>query len=260
MNCKEVRKWMSPYLDSELGSTKTFEVSEHLRDCTECTARFEAERRTDDLIRTRLAADIAMPAQLWRRLSHDLTAPSWVRRLREARNYLAVAACLMLALAASLVYWPQRSSQTQPWIVSRLVAQVPQDGPFPANVDDQTAAERLLRDEYHVRVAMGSTAAQAQKDHDLHLISAVKKTDGAGRAYLEVRLNCCGQPVVMAFARSETGALPVPFDIASGDGPDRPANIDGVQVASVLKDGLVVVAASQHPVRHILNAIERVQA
>ena len=43
MNCKEARRWMSPYIDSELGKTKTFEISEHLRYCPACAERFAAD-------------------------------------------------------------------------------------------------------------------------------------------------------------------------------------------------------------------------
>ena len=56
MNCQEARRFISPYLDSELGQTKTFEVSEHLSECESCRRRFEQERSAQiktygDLIR-----------------------------------------------------------------------------------------------------------------------------------------------------------------------------------------------------------------
>ena len=84
MNCKAVRKWMSPYLDSELDRPITFEVSEHLQDCSECAARFDAERRVDDTIRSQIER-ATMPAELWARVKDEVSRDSWSGSRRRNR-------------------------------------------------------------------------------------------------------------------------------------------------------------------------------
>ena len=43
MKCHDARKWISPYIDSELDPTKTFELSQHLENCESCKTRFGRE-------------------------------------------------------------------------------------------------------------------------------------------------------------------------------------------------------------------------
>ena len=64
MKCHEARKWTSPYLDSELGQTKTYEISEHLQQCEACAKRFEGEGRVDEMIRDRIEPE-RMPDEVW---------------------------------------------------------------------------------------------------------------------------------------------------------------------------------------------------
>lgn len=54
MNCKQVRSYLSMYLDSELGSDTTFEISQHLESCNSCRSRAEKEEFLESLIRKEL--------------------------------------------------------------------------------------------------------------------------------------------------------------------------------------------------------------
>ena len=43
MKCQQARIYLSPYLDSELDPTTTYEVSRHLESCPDCARLFAAE-------------------------------------------------------------------------------------------------------------------------------------------------------------------------------------------------------------------------
>lgn len=47
MNCKETRRYINLFLDSELDSKTNFEIFEHLSSCEECNSRFAQEERIE---------------------------------------------------------------------------------------------------------------------------------------------------------------------------------------------------------------------
>jgi len=47
MNCKETRRYINLFLDSELDSKTSFEISEHLSSCDDCSTRFAQEERLE---------------------------------------------------------------------------------------------------------------------------------------------------------------------------------------------------------------------
>ncbi len=50
MKCSEARRYASPYLDSDLDDTTTFDVSRHLEGCPACARWFEAQERVEKAI------------------------------------------------------------------------------------------------------------------------------------------------------------------------------------------------------------------
>ena len=93
MNCRDVRRWISPYLDSELDQTKTFEISEHLRVCEACAERFEKERRVDSLLVERLEA---APQLDWNPITRRVLGGR--RRIAWAAGLTGLAACAVVAI------------------------------------------------------------------------------------------------------------------------------------------------------------------
>ena len=197
-----------------------------------------------------------MPEQLWSEIRGDLTTRSWIRRFG-TRSGLAIAACLAIAYIGTAIFWQRQDSPERPWIIRRIVAEAPDDHSIQAFPVSERSAERLLRDEYKIQLTM-SPAVKATEHYDLQLISATKRTDDGGREYIELRLNCCGHPVVVALARDD-GDLAAPFDVVSAKDVTLPLAVDGVRLASKWIDGLVAVAASRHPVEHILGSIRLVE-
>ncbi len=250
MNCRETRRWMSPYLDSELGKTKTFEVGEHLGGCPECAKRFEAERRADELMRTRLE-DGGMPDGVWSRISSDVVTPPWFRRLISGPR-LAIAASVLIVAAAAMIMTSIEPASATPRIVDVFVGMTSENVAFRADGDVDSQTSDLLSD------ALGPNAGvfdalEMMAGHAVKLVSIRRTSDDAGREYYELRLNCCGQPVLVALARSGTDGLPSVFDGLDLGGEAR--QFDGVNVATGQMGGRVVVVASRHVVSPILSAV-----
>ncbi len=252
MNCRETRKWLSPYLDSELEQTKTFEVSEHLRVCPGCAERFEAERNAEQLVRRSLERE-TMPGELWQRITHDVATPPWVRRLG-ARTTLALAAAIVLAFLVWGVL-PNRSVEASPaWLAESFVAETPDNSPFVDAHSSAARAMRTLRDALHLGMtSMPSTAARTGH-FGFELISTQRLVDASGRTLVEVRLNCCGQPVLLAFAQTDAQGKSSLDDMLKPTLADAPAfqhlNVDARRIGSV-----VAVALSRHPVAGILENV-----
>lgn len=258
MNCNETRNWMSPYLDSELGQTKTFEVSEHLRRCPECADRFGKEHEVDDTMRSRLGPQ-TMPDELWSEFRRELTMPAWVRRLSSWQG-LAVAASLVIAVLSSVVMLRSGDEgQSMPVIANRFMVEAPDNHPFPVVQPDTELVDEILRLDYGLRFA-STTVVEAMGHRDFQLISATRRTDDTGRAYLDVRLNCCGKPVLVTLARPVGGKLPTPFANIHRVHAEPPSlNEQDVKLEYTTMGGVHVVVASRHDVKHIIDSIDLVE-
>src|SRR6059036_2268520 len=105
MSCEEVRRYVSPYLDSELDGKTSFEIVRHLELCAECSTRFEAEEVVEKRIATFIRQPRAGDEELWRRaLEKALRRPR-----RRLSRVLAIAAAVMLL---ALGVWQLLGSRT----------------------------------------------------------------------------------------------------------------------------------------------------
>lgn len=258
MNCNEIRNWMSPYLDSELGQTKTFEVSEHLRRCPTCAKRFDAEREVDSAMRSQLVTQTmpqSMPEELWTGFQRELTMPSWVRRLNSWQG-LAVAACLAIAVISSFVILnPGDKQLSMPVIANRFITETPNNQPFPVKQTESELVDEILRQDYGLHFA-STSEVESMGHRDFQLVSATRRTDDTGLAYLDVRLNCCGQPVLVTIARQTDGLLPAPFSgITSRNTAESQIQSKDVKLAHTTMGGVHVMVVSRHSVKHIIDSI-----
>ncbi len=262
MNCREARRCLSPYLDSELDPTTTFAISEHLRVCDDCRRRFEAERGVDQAIVSELAVE-KMPDELWREIVHPLRAPRWIRW----RLYVPLAAAAAIALCVWAGWpwgmdWTRERIAPQPhWVVREFLAETSNGQPF-ASADAQTVPAGMTMPLKPFSDLVVTITGEAARRHAVQLVrlDTVRGADGA--AVVEVRLNCCGEPVIVRAAkRDQPGRLRefVGLDAAqlaalpsAGDGKRR------VSVAEREVGDYVVVAVSRHPMNQLLGAM-RVQ-
>lgn len=242
MNCREVRRWLSPYLDSGLGKTKTFEVSEHLRQCSACATRFDQERRVDALMVEKLSD---VPAMDFGAMLREAVRPKHSLLGRWGTGAVGLAACLAFLAWVSVGSSPAKSTAVEDWMASEF-ASVESDAT--AFVPVSEAPADLLE---QVRSMLGislsvKSLAKAFPGHVVELVSVTKRGMGGRVPYVEVRLNCCGEPVLLAFAaRSEMdklGSLPE----GAESGVRRRHQSSGLNITTWATDEFVLVAASHH--------------
>lgn len=248
MNCREVRRWLSPYLDSELGETKTFEVSEHLRQCNPCATRFEQERRVDCLMAEKLADTERMDFQAMLR---EAVRPKPTKRGRWWIGVMGLAACVALLVWFSAAPAPGGSTPVEDWMASQFASATSHGETF---VPVSNASASLLG---QVESTLGlslsmKSIARGLSGHVVKLAGVSGRRMVGGVPYIEVRLNCCGEPVLMAFAlRSAIEKLgPLPAGIESGLNHRHLSS--GLNIALWATDDMVFVATSRHPVKQFV--------
>ncbi|MEW6746606.1 MAG: zf-HC2 domain-containing protein [Planctomycetota bacterium] len=101
MNCRDARHYLALYLDSELESTKTFEVSRHLEACAACARLFEQEQVLERAIVERLARREGDEEEVFSRV---LQKARLTRERRLTRRSLLAAAAVLVA-ALGFLWW-----------------------------------------------------------------------------------------------------------------------------------------------------------
>ncbi|HTZ77611.1 MAG TPA: anti-sigma factor [Stellaceae bacterium] len=106
MDHAETRTLLSAYIDGELATDRAADVERHLKDCAECRAFYDAERRMSAVIRNE-GERFRAPAHLRARITSaiDRKSRSPLRDLRwlwVGWNPVAIAASLLLAVAMSV--------------------------------------------------------------------------------------------------------------------------------------------------------------
>lgn len=94
MNCDKVRRYLPLYLDSELGTETSYEISRHLESCPACRARADAEGRMEEAFREALSKAPQGTSEAWDRAAHRALGR------RDRRSWIAAAAGLLLILGA----------------------------------------------------------------------------------------------------------------------------------------------------------------
>ena len=260
MSCQEARKWISPYLDSELDPTKTFEVSQHLEQCDRCQDRFEKEARADGLITTSLRREEQYVD--WSAIERQILAPA--RRVIPIRPkwLLAAAACVAFILI-SQGDWLGSTVAAHPaqWAVDELHTLSPDCLPFPEGrgcTPDEIneIAATALDCRLGIPIIDGRLAG-----HPVTLIQRNMRTCDAGTDRVEIRLNCCGKPVLLIVGKcSQRGMMKdiaAALEKAGGDYSDRrSSHRTNYNVRAIKKGKYIVLAVSPHKVDHLVAGVD----
>lgn len=268
MNCREARRWMSPYLDSELEGGKTFEISEHLRECPDCAERFEQERAADAQMRRAANCCGGLPGEIWSAVQREVRRGP--RRSPSLRIFggvgLALAASVVLLLflrgmgdpgardtspapadPKSLVADSAENEAESPWIVTRLDATIPDDA------ERAETNEAIIRDviEDRFRFTLPTGTKLVGGHGGFSIVSLVERPLDGGGTYSELRLTCCGRPVLLAI--TTPGYLDEMLRGSLGGSESVVAG--NVRVTRATYAGVEVVAASRHTLEPILASI-----
>lgn len=274
MRCCDARAWMSAYLDSELDAGTTFKVSCHLECCEACCERFASESSADASIAGELRR-VAMPDALWSDLCCSVTGP----RRRVHGGWLVFAATILAAGALVIVTdertasAPDRSAEDPAETARAAQAAegvrrdfirtaradgtwVTDDGAPWVEVDGAGVGLIPLLD----GSSLDLTAVEV--GHATRLIS-IRRTQVEGREVMDVRLECCGEPVLLRVARAPGDDR----EVESDSGMARPsveravtadpkiADAGAAQVAARRVGEWSVIGASRHPIDHVLLAL-----
>ncbi len=74
MTCKDVRRYLSPFLDNELTAKETLEIQSHLEDCPACQRVCDLERAIRFLLQKGLPEETA-PPDLWEKIVQRIKVP-----------------------------------------------------------------------------------------------------------------------------------------------------------------------------------------
>lgn len=258
MTCFEARKCISPYLDSELDPTKTFEVSQHLECCASCRTRFDLEHRADVIIRERLRQ--FEPFVDWAALAVKQPV-GFARVLRFwPRWTLALAACV--AFLVIIGQWPLRISKAgnpAQWALGELHRLSPACDPFVPSAECRPQLDPVTEEVMNCRVDL-------QRCGDpLDLIDVHARTcRRTGKCRVEARLNCCHKPVLLTIAQQDClGELCGVRDELDRKQSDRLLDTrmyQGVEYHIVARriGDKIVIAVSPHDVEPLVASIRLV--
>lgn len=90
MECKDIRKLLSPFVDNELGAYDAFTVAEHLEECAPCQREMEDLRRFDERLKTAGRAPVEGIDEVRAAVLAMLSPWTWVRRWRSVGAAAAV--------------------------------------------------------------------------------------------------------------------------------------------------------------------------
>jgi len=107
VNCNEARRYISPYLDSELDATTIYEISRHLEACPDCARLFAAEEALERAMTGRMRRPDGDEDRVFRRVLEQVLAPPRRRRRMPAWSLLPALAAASALVALSLYLRPR---------------------------------------------------------------------------------------------------------------------------------------------------------
>jgi anti-sigma factor RsiW len=238
MRCENVRKYVSPYLDSELDGKTSFEIVRHLELCAECRARFETEEVVEKRISSCLRQPQAGDEELWRRaMEKALRRP----RRSPVRVWAAVAAALLLGVGI----WRIAASSPPADLVDLLRKDYFAAGRQASHLDvatsDPERVSRFFRERMNMSVTIPSVSQMELQG------GRACSLNGVPTAFILYR--CDREPVSLCvFSENQLSR----FTNAPRPGSPLVDERDGIVVVVICKDGRVISAAGALPKTELL--------
>lgn len=256
MKCQDARKWISPYIDSELDPTKTFALSQHLENCEPCKTRFDREALADGLIAKSLQRHESFLD--WSAIEKKILAPPRRGLPLRPKWLLAAAACIAFLLI-SLGDWS--GPTLAEWAVEELHQVNADCEPFTGGPGcTLTDVAALVSEVLDRKVSMPAEAGR-MGGHAVTLTKVSRASGGGCLDPVRVQLNCCGHPVLVIIGRcGDNGPLAeLAADIEwVGDQyrADIVAHSLKYNVRAAKKRDCIIVAVSPHQIDHVVSAFE----
>jgi anti-sigma factor RsiW len=94
MECKDIQKLLSPFIDNELGAQDTFTVAEHIETCPSCLHEMDEIRDLDEQLKRAGHTPVDGIEELRARILDSISPVTWIRRWR----VVGVAAAVLFSL------------------------------------------------------------------------------------------------------------------------------------------------------------------
>ena len=145
MECKDIRKLLSPFVDDELGAHDAFTVAEHLEVCPPCQREMEILRRFDERLKAAGRTPLEGVEELRSHILALFSPWTWIRRWRG----VGVAAAVLLFLVAGRQLFSAPSDPEAAAFSDALVAEMQQNmtQPFSLAWLDPQSMHDVLRQE-----------------------------------------------------------------------------------------------------------------
>ena len=145
MECKDIQKLLSPFIDNELGAQDTFTVAEHLETCPACLREMEVVREIDAQLKQAGRTPIDGVEELRTRIFDAIFPLPWIRRWRG----VGIAAAVLFSLVVGRQLFSAPADPETAAFSEALVTEVQLNSnqPFSLTWLDPTSLQDVLRQE-----------------------------------------------------------------------------------------------------------------
>jgi len=145
MECKDMQKLLSPFIDNELGAQDTFMVAEHIETCPSCLREMDAMRAIDEQLKQAGHTPIEGIEQMRDRILDSISPVPWIRRWRMA----GIAAAVLFSIVVGRQIFSASSDPETTAFSEALIAEVQLNSnqPFSLTWLDPRSLQDVLRQE-----------------------------------------------------------------------------------------------------------------
>jgi anti-sigma factor RsiW len=145
MDCKDIQKLLSPFIDDELGAQDAFTVAEHLDTCSLCLREMEAMRSLDEQLRQVGRTPVNGVEELQGRILDSISPVHRLRRWRVA----GIAAAVLFSIVVGRQIFSAPSDPETTAFSEALIAEVQLNNsqPFSLTWLDPQSLKDVLRQE-----------------------------------------------------------------------------------------------------------------